>query len=882
MPLYPQLNVSVPAIQAPAFWSAYSRGTGESVGVLDSGVMNSNSGFTGLNIVSQVFLAEGSTDSCFGDDLTATDHLGHGTHVGGIVASQGGGTCVTCVGVSPGLDTLYALKIGWLVSGTSPCKGGGEAYDGDVVDAIEWALNNTAVNVFNFSYGGSPSGDDDSLCQVFDQIGDTWGVNIVIAAGNSGASGVNSPGISYNGVTVASMDDKGTVSRSDDTISSFSSRGPTSSGRRKPDISAPGNHNGNGLGGILSTCNSGSFCSMAGTSMATPHVAGSLALIRSAGGQDGLTAKAVLLNSAYSTQSGWQSDSGWGFVDLSAASQQAGNVLESSVTAAQPRFYSGSVTGDFKTTLVWNRHITGTYPYILTPSFSNLDLYAYDGTSGNLLGSSASIIQNVEQVHTTGTGAAVLKVAALSVAGGSSEKFALAFSTGGFATKNGPSLTVSCTGPSGTVLVNSTFTVPCTVTNAGDLTALAVSGTLNWQGSSGGTVNQFATLGAGQSSSPQSWQVTAPSTPGTYTMEADTSSSSWGQTFTGSTTFNVVVGQSYTLTTAVSPSGSGTVAASPSAAGGIYAAGTKVCLSATPNAGWTFGSWSGTALNGSNCLVLNANASVTATFTSITGPPADFNGDGHPDLIWQNDTNRQATVWYMGGTNGTTMLGWNYLSGSVPGWTIAGVADFNNDGHPDLIWQNDTTREATVWYMGGTNGTTMLGWNYLSGSVPGWTIAGVADFNNDGHPDLIWQNDTTREATVWYMGGTNGTTMLGWNYLSGSVPGWTIAGVADFNSDGHPDLIWQNDTTRQATVWYMGGTNGTTMLGWNYLSGSVPGWTIAGVADFDSDGHPDLIWQDDTSRQTTVWYMGGTQGTTMLGWSYLSGAVTGWKVVGTH
>ena len=274
--------------------------------------------------------------------------------------------------------------------------------------------------------------------------------------------------------------------------------------------------------------------------------------------------------------------------------------------------------------------------------------------------------------------------------------------------------------------------------------------------------------------------------------------------------------------------------------------------------------------------------SVAASdITSVTPLSAgDFNADGHPDLIWQNDATREATVWYMGGTAGTTLLGWSYLSGSMAGWKVVGVGDFDGDGHPDLVWQNDTTRQATVWYMGGAQGTTLLSWSYLSGSVPGWTIVGVADLDQDGHPDLVWLNDTTRQATVWYMGGAQGTTMLGWSYLSGSVPGWRIVGIKDFDGDGHPDLIWQSDTTRQATVWYMVGSQGTTMLSWSYLSGSVPGWTIVAVADFDQDGHPDLVWLNDTTRQATAWYMGGTGGATMREWSYLSGSVAGWTIAG--
>jgi len=41
-----------------------------------------------------------------------------------------------------------------------------------------------------------------------------------------------------------------------------------------------------------------------------------------------------------------------------------------------------------------------------------------------------------------------------------------------------------------------------------------------------------------------------------------------------------------------------------------------------------------------------------------------------------------------------------------------------------------------------------------------------------------------------------------------------------------PDLVWQNDSSRQVTVWYMGGAGGAVFQGWNYLSAAgVPGWS---------------------------------------------------------
>ena len=579
------LSTSVPAILAPTFWSHHSHGAGESVGVLDSGLMAGNPGFSGLTIVSHVALSHGHAESCFADDQTPNDNLGHGTHVAGIVASQGGGSCPTCVGVAPDVD-LYNLKIGWVGKNIDGCRGGW-ADDADVFDAIDWAVANTAVRVFNYSYGGEASGDDDYDCWIFDQLADAWGLSLAIAAGNSGPGvSVESPAISYNDVAVASMDDKGTVDRSDDTISNFSSRGPTSGGRYKPDISAPGNHGGS-FGGILSTYINGDYARMAGTSMATPHVAGALSLIRSAGAPDGLAAKAILLNTAYNPASGWHSDKGWGFVDLSQASDQIDNYFRASVTPGVPAFYAASVDGDLKSTLVWNRHVTDS----LVPQFSNLSLYLYDGATGNALGDSTGDTGNVGQIVATNVGEVVLEVVPENIASGvDSEEYALAVSTTGFSPKNGPALSVSCTGPSGIVGVGAAFNVSCQVKNTGDLTAFSVSGPLNWQGSSGGTVKQFGSPAPSQQSSPQVWQMNAPAYPGNYTLEVDVASSSYGQSITGTTTVPVSVGQSSCPTTVCVYLDQSSLYFGATNHGAVVTAPQKVQVTASPGVSWSVSS----------------------------------------------------------------------------------------------------------------------------------------------------------------------------------------------------------------------------------------------------------------------------------------------------
>ena len=249
----------------------------------------------------------------------------------------------------------------------------------------------------------------------------------------------------------------------------------------------------------------------------------------------------------------------------------------------------------------------------------------------------------------------------------------------------------------------------------------------------------------------------------------------------------------------------------------------------------------------------------------------DLNGDGKPDLVWLNDSTRQAVVWYLGGSQGNIFQGWDWLSSaSVDGWTIVGVRDFNGDGKPDLVWQNDATQQVVVWYLGGSQGNSYLGWDWLAqDGVAGWYVVATGDFNGDGKPDLVWQNDA-RQVAVWYMGGAQGNTLLWWDWLSSTgLTGWRVAGTGDFNGDGKPDLVWQNDATQQVVVWFLGGSQGNSYLGWDWLAqDGVAGWYVVATGDFNGDGKPDLVWQND-ARQVAVWYMGGAQGNTFLWWDWL-------------
>jgi hypothetical protein len=275
--------------------------------------------------------------------------------------------------------------------------------------------------------------------------------------------------------------------------------------------------------------------------------------------------------------------------------------------------------------------------------------------------------------------------------------------------------------------------------------------------------------------------------------------------------------------------------------------------------------------------------------TTVSFTAAVVNGSGFPDrartLMLQNIATRQTVLWYMGGEHGNEMQRWEWItSDTIPGWSIVARADLDGDGVRDLIWQNDTTRQVSVWYLGGALGNTLRNSDWISSTpVPGWHVIAAADLNSDGKPDLVWQNELTGQVSAWYMKGDGGNTFQSSGLLSSmELRDWRVVAVADLDGNGKPDLIWQHNTTRQVSYWLMSGALGNIVssTGWISSTASIPGWRVVGATDVDGDGKIDLLWQNDATQQASVWFLGGIQGTAFLHSSWIAETgVNGWRVL---
>ena len=600
------LVYSVPAFGAPAMWAAGFTGRGESVGVLDTGIYGDHPGFANVNVVAKVFLDGGRNNPCFADNAgTPVDMVKHGTHVAGIVAMQGYTGYSTTFGVARGLGTLYSLKVGHLTSASKQanCQTTGSFSSYDYFSAIDWSLQNSPIGVFNASFGGQTTADDDTDTRLFDYVVDTYGVTFAIAAGNDGpgAYTLGTPGIAYNVITVASANTHQTATRSDDTLSNFSSRGPTRIGRAKPDITAPGE-------AIASAAfNSGGLLSLSGTSMAAPHIAGAAALIRGTGVTDPKAIKALLINTTDGA-GGWNAGSGWGYANLTTLSKQR-NVSVDTIGSKQTKFYKSTSSGLFKTTIAWNRHPSRNNQVV--PVMNDLGIKLYTGADNTEVSSSTAHGQNVQQVWWNKSGAMVIKVLAGTLVN-DSEDYGIAFSNEA-SEVSGPALSVQCTGPAATVSAGATFSVNCTASNRGDLDAFGVTVSLLLPGGfSGGAAQAFGTITAGATST-RSFMASAGSASGN--LSAKVSSSSFGDLYTASSP-NV----SITVGTSVLP----VFSATPPALSFSFTTGGSTPAAQSVTLGLSRGTSAVTSASPASWLRANLASSAAPTTMSVSVVPGSL------------------------------------------------------------------------------------------------------------------------------------------------------------------------------------------------------------------------------------------------------------------
>jgi serine protease AprX len=272
----------VARVNADAVWTLGYTGTGIVVAGQDTGydwdhpaLINQYRGYDGVTATHDYNWHDAIHSGggiCGADSPEPCDDNSHGTHTMGTIVGDDGGA--NQIGVAPGAEWIGCRNMDRGV-GTpatyiecfefflAPYPVGGNPAEGDP---------SKAPHVINNSWTCPPSeGCDWTSLQTTVENVQAAGIVVVASAGNSGSGcgTVKDPPAIYDAAfSVGATNDY-------DSIASFSSRGPVTvdgSGRRKPDVSAPGVD-------VRSSFPGGGYGSKSGTSMAGPHVAGTMALL---------------------------------------------------------------------------------------------------------------------------------------------------------------------------------------------------------------------------------------------------------------------------------------------------------------------------------------------------------------------------------------------------------------------------------------------------------------------------------------------------------------------------------------------------------------------------------------------------------------------------
>lgn len=264
------LDQAVPTVKADQVWEHSYTGHKVTIAIVDTGVQRHPD-----------FLQPHNRLIAFKDfvknKVDAYDDNGHGTHCAG--AALGNGFASNGKYRGPAFNAnLVAVKV---------LNKNGSEKASTIIKGLEWCLTNRIhynIRIVSLSLGykATDSYRDDPVCQAVEKLVNS-GIAVFAAAGNEGPEirTINSPGIHPAVITVGASDDKNTPDITDDSVSDFSSRGPTIDGLTKPDLLAPGSNiiSAKAKKSLLAkTTNDESklewYLTLSGTSMATPLCAG--------------------------------------------------------------------------------------------------------------------------------------------------------------------------------------------------------------------------------------------------------------------------------------------------------------------------------------------------------------------------------------------------------------------------------------------------------------------------------------------------------------------------------------------------------------------------------------------------------------------------------
>jgi GH25 family lysozyme M1 (1,4-beta-N-acetylmuramidase) len=268
-----------------------------------------------------------------------------------------------------------------------------------------------------------------------------------------------------------------------------------------------------------------------------------------------------------------------------------------------------------------------------------------------------------------------------------------------------------------------------------------------------------------------------------------------------------------------------------------------------------------------------------ANSSAMGGHPADFNGDGKPDIAALNLSGDGLWVYPNTSTSGHPSMGAGQSVST--GWSAVThimTGDFDGDGKADIIGQYGDT--LAIWRSTSTASAFSFSYKALATGFNAYSrLLPLADYNGDGKPDIAALNLSGDGLWIHRNTSTPGNPSIaagksvsaGWGVVNNIMTG-------DFDGDGKADIVGQFGDT--LATWTSTSTATTFSFTYHNLSSGFNDYSkLLPMADFDGDGKLDIAALNLTGDGLWIHHNTSTAGNPSIAAGHAGS--TGWGVVTT-
>ncbi|MEO3743449.1 trypsin-like serine protease [Plantactinospora sp. B5E13] len=225
----------------------------------------------------------------------------------------------------------------------------------------------------------------------------------------------------------------------------------------------------------------------------------------------------------------------------------------------------------------------------------------------------------------------------------------------------------------------------------------------------------------------------------------------------------------------------------------------------------------------------------------------DWDGDGHQDIVTRENTTGDLWLYPGESRRGLSTTPRVRIGNGWNGYTFFGAADWDGDGHQDILTRNDTTGDLWLYPGQSRRGYSSLAPVRLTTGLAGHTPFGVTDWDGDGHRDLVVRQDGN--GSLLLQPGTGSRAPLttarvqigvGWNAYS-------PYGLTDWDGDGHRDVVARDNDTGDLWLYPGESRRGMSTTPRVRIGNGWTGYTLFGAVDWDRDGHQDVVTRNNTT-----------------------------------